>query len=104
MLIIKHSQSSEAKPDQTKMKVISELFKKEGFRAEDGWVKDIWEKSLTIKGVNALHRCTYIRHTVTGHVITSQCKAWNDTTRMVMYFELVMRPIEVQKSKLMRQC
>jgi hypothetical protein len=51
MLIIKHSQSSEAKPDQTKMKVITELFKKEGFRAEEGWVKNIWEKSLTIKGV-----------------------------------------------------
>jgi DDE superfamily endonuclease len=104
MLIIKHSQSSEAKPDQTKMKVISELFKKEGFRAEDGWVKDIWEKSLTIKGVNALHRCTYIRHTVTGHVITSQCQAWNDTTRMVMWFELVMRPIKVEKTKLMIWC
>jgi hypothetical protein len=104
MLIIKHSQSSEAKPDQTKMKVITELFKKEGFRAEDGWVKDIWEKSLTVKGVNALHRCTYIRHTVTGHVITSQCKAWNDTTRMVMWFELVMRPIKVEKTKLMIWC
>jgi hypothetical protein len=36
MLIIKHAQGSEAKPDQTKMKVINELFKKEGFRAEDG--------------------------------------------------------------------
>ena len=86
------------------MKVITELFKKEGFRAEDGWVKDTWAKLLTIKGVTASHRCTYIRHTVTGHVITSQCKAWNDTTRMVMYFELVMRPIEVQKSKLMIWC
>lgn len=104
MLIIKHSQSSEAKPDQTKMKVISELFKKEGFRAEDGWVKDIWEKSLTIKGVTALHRCTYIRHTVTGHVVTSQCKAWNDTTRMVMWFELVMKPIKEENTKLMIWC
>jgi hypothetical protein len=45
MLIIKQSQSSEAKPDQTKMKVITELFKKERFRAEDGWVKDIYWKS-----------------------------------------------------------
>jgi hypothetical protein len=86
MLIIKHPQSSEAKPDQTKRKVITELFKKEGFRAEKGWVKDIWEKILTIKGVTALHRCTYTRHTVTGHVITSQCKAGNDTTRMVTSF------------------
>jgi hypothetical protein len=104
MLIIKHSQSSEVKPDQTKMKVITELFKKEGFRAEDGWVKDIWEKLLTIKGVTALHRCTYIRHTVTGHVVTSQCKAWNDTVRMVMWFELVMKPIKVEKTKLMIWC
>jgi DDE superfamily endonuclease len=104
MLIIKHSQSSEAKPDQTKMKVITELFKKEGFRAEEGWVKNIWEKSLTIKGVTALHKCTYIRNTVTGHVITSQSKAWNDTTRMVMWFELVMQPIKLQKTKLMIWC
>jgi DDE superfamily endonuclease len=103
MLIIKHSQSSEAKPDQTKMKVITELFTKEGFRAEDGWVKEIWEKSLTIKGVTALHRCTYIRHTVSGHVITSKCKAWNDTTRMVMWFELVRQRIKVQ-TKLMKWC
>jgi hypothetical protein len=59
---------------------------------------------LTIKGVNVLHRCTYIRHAVTGHVITSQCEAWNDTTRMVMWFELVMRPIKVDKTKLMIWC
>jgi hypothetical protein len=117
MLTIKHSQSSESKPDQTKMKIITDLFKREGFRAEDGWVKDMWEKSLSIKGVkdmwekslsikavNALHRCTYIRHTVTGHVITSQCKAWNDTTRMIMWFKLVMKPIKVEKTKLMIGC
>lgn len=104
MLIIKHSVSSEARPDQTRMKVISELFKKKGFTAQDGWEISVWEKELTIKGVTALHRCTYLRHTVTGHVITSQVKAWNDTTRMVMWFELVMKPIKELFGKLMIWC
>lgn len=104
MLIIKHSVSSEARPDQTRMKVIPELFKKDGFKAEDGWEICTWAKELTIKGVTALHKCTYLRHTVTGHVIASQVKAWNDTTRMVMWFELVMKPIKDRLGKLMIWC
>lgn len=94
MMIIKHSVSSEIKPDQTKMKVITELYKKDGFSEREGWKIGTWEKSLTIKGIEALHKCIYIRHDVSGIVITSQCKAWNDTVRMVMWYELVMKPIK----------
>ena len=39
MLIIKHSVSSEKRPDQTGMRVIPELFTKNGFKADDGWEK-----------------------------------------------------------------
>ena len=104
MLIIKHSVSSEIRPDQTGMKVIPELHKKDGFTANDGWEKGIWEKSLTIKGVTALHKCTYLRHITTGHILTSQVKAWNDTTRMVMWFELIMKPIKESLGKLLIWC
>lgn len=101
MLIIKHSVSSEVKPDQTKMKVITELFKKEGFTEGDGWMIQKWEKTLTIKGITAEHKCIYIKHLRTGIVITSQCKAWNDTVRMVMWYELVMKPIKDNLGKLL---
>ena len=104
MLIIKHSISSEARPDQTGMKVISDLFKKEGFTAKDGWEKIIWEKKFTIKGITAVHKCTYLKHTITVHVITSQVKAWNDTTRMVMWFDLIMKPIKDRLGKLLIWC
>ena len=43
MLIIKHTVSSEERPDQTKMRVIHDLFKKEGYRSSDGWSMKIWE-------------------------------------------------------------
>ena len=104
MLILKHSVSSEKRSDQTRMRVIPELFTKDGFKAEDGWEKLVWEKTLTIKGVTDRHSCTYFRHTVTHHIITSQVKAWNDTTRMVMWFEVVMKPIKERLGKLMIWC
>ena len=37
MIIIKHSVSSEAKPDQTTMTVVRDLHKKPGFTVSDGW-------------------------------------------------------------------
>ena len=49
MLIIKHSVSSEVRPDQTRMRVIHELFKEEGFTNLNGWSIKIWQKELTIK-------------------------------------------------------
>jgi DDE superfamily endonuclease len=101
MLIIKHSVSSELKPDQSKMKVITELHKKDGFTERDGWIINKWGKRLTIKGVTADHKCIYIRHQVSAIVITSQCKAWNDTVMMIMWYELVMRPIKNDLGKML---
>ena len=43
MLIVKHSVSSEKRPDQTGMTVIRDLHKKEGFRECDGWILKIWK-------------------------------------------------------------
>ena len=94
MIIIKHSVSSEKRPDQTKMTVIRELHKKYGFTENEGWVLKIWIKDLTIKGVTAQHKIMYIINEDTGHVITSQYKAWNDSIRMCMWFEVVIKPVK----------
>ena len=104
MLIVKHSVSSEIRPDQSGMLVIKELFKKPGFRAEDGWELKMWEKELTIKSVTALHKVRYLIHKDSGHVITSQVKAWNDTVRMVLWFEVVMLPLKLKQGKMLLWC
>jgi hypothetical protein len=77
MVIIKHSVSSAARPDQTRMRVIASLHKEPGFTAEDGWEMRVWERTLTLKDkkgnlVTAGHKCNYLIHRETGHVITSQ--------------------------------
>lgn len=56
---------------------------------------------MTITGVTALHKVIYIIHQETGHVITSQNKAWNDTVRMVLWFEIVMKPIKEKLGKML---
>ena len=104
MFIIKHSVSSEAKPDQTKMTVIPKLHKKEGFTINDGWLLKTWQKDLTIKGKNDVHKVLYLIHNITGHVITSQVKAWNDTVRMCMWFELIVLPIRNKLGKMLIWC
>lgn len=101
MLILKHSVSSEARPDQTGMTVIRDLHKKPGFTVDDGWSKVTWVKELTIKGITATHKVIYIIHEDTRHVVTSQCKAWNDTVRMVLWFEIVMKPIKDYLGKML---
>ena len=104
MLILKHSVSSEKSPDQTRMMVINKLHKLEGFREIDGWKKKKWEKSLTIKGKTDLHKIIYIIHEDTHHVITSQVKAWNDTVRMVMWYEILIKPIKERIGKMLIWC
>ena len=103
MIIIKHSVSSAIKPDQTGMKVIRELHSNasKGFSAQDGWELLKWEKEITIKGVSAMHKNWYLIHTATGHVITSQYKAWNDQVRMLMWVELVIGPIKRRDGKML---
>ena len=66
--------------------------------------KKNWEKSLTIKGKTDLHKIIYIIHKDTHHVITSQFKAWNDTVRMVMWYEILIKPIKERVGKMLLWC
>ena len=104
MFIIKHSVSSENRPDQTKMRVIPDLLKKNGFTANDGWQLKTWVKEMTIKNKTDVHKVNYLIHSDSGHVVTSQVKAWNDTVRMCMWFELVMLPIRNKLGKMLMWC
>lgn len=99
--IVKHSVSSTTRADQTGMRVISNLHKVVGFRREDGWELKTWERTMTIKNrkdedVTATHKVKYIIHT-SGSVVTSQHKAWNDTVRMAMYIDLILKPFVADK-------
>ena len=95
MFIIKHSVSSENKPDQSTMKVIKNLYERNArFGNANGWELLLWSKTMTIKSITADHKCWYLRHKTTHHIITSQYKAWNDTVRMMMWIELVINPMK----------
>ena len=100
-IIVKHSVSSEKRPDQTGMTVVKELFKKPGFTSEDGWDLKVCQKILTINNNTDVHEIIYMIHKDTGHVITSQVKAWNDSVRMILWFEIIMRPIKDRLGKLL---
>ena len=104
MLIIKHSVSSEKRPDQTTMTVIRDLNKKDGFTINDGWKLKEWSRELTINGVSAVHKALYIIREETGDVITSQVKAWNDTVRMILWFEVLRKPIKDKIGKMLLWC
>ena len=104
MLILKHSVSSQKKPDQTRMTVVRDLHKKVGFTIADGWILKEWEKKLEINGHTDLHKVLYLIHEGTGHVITSQVKAWNDTVRMILWFEVVVKPIKERLGKISIWC
>jgi len=68
MFILKHSKSSDSDPDQTKMLVISNLFKKPGFTRDDGWEKNEWTRKLTMPNKKTKkdemheHRVIYLKH------------------------------------------
>ncbi len=49
----------------------------------------------------AVHRCLYLKHRQTNHIITSQYKAWNDSVRMAMWIDLVMAPIKQMRGKML---
>jgi DDE superfamily endonuclease len=100
-LILKHSDKciSENKPDQTKMRVLDNLHKKVGFRIEENWKLEVWEKEIEVNNVIKNHKCKYLINTVTGHVITSQHKAWNDQVRMIMWFDLIILPLKEKNEK-----
>lgn len=102
LIIIKHSVGSEERPDQSSMRVVQDLHRKnEGFGVDHGWDLHLWEKELCIKSITATHKCYYIINRNTGEVITSQYKAWNDSIRMIMWLELVVGPLKRRLTKLM---
>ena len=75
-IIIKYSISSADRPDQSGIKVITLMHKKDdGFGTSDGWDLVLWRNELCISNVTALHSCYYIIHRDNGEVITSQYKA-----------------------------
>ena len=101
-IIIKHSVSSADRPDQSGMRVIQDLHKKDnGFGLSHGWDLILWSKELTIKGETHTHKCYYIINQHTGHVITSQYKAWNDSIRMIMWLEIVIKPLRIRLGRLL---
>jgi hypothetical protein len=101
-IIIKHSVSSADRPDQSGMRVIKDLHKKDdGYGVSDGWELILWSRSLNFKGVAEMHKCYYIINKRTGHVITSQFKAWNDTVRMIMWLDTIVKPLKEKLGKLM---
>ena len=101
MIIIKHSANSKDRPDQSTMKVIRDLYKKPQFGLENGWKLNLWEKSLQIADKLEDHKCWFMIHETSGHVITSQHKAWNDQVRMIMWLELIMLPLKNALNKLL---
>jgi hypothetical protein len=56
------------------------------------WVLHKWTKKLVQEDVEVKHSVIYLKHTSSGNIITSQHKAWNDTVRMAMYIELILKP------------
>ena len=101
-IIVKHSVGSLERPDQSRMRVISDMHKKnDGFGIGNGWDLILWKKQLTINSVTADHSCYYIINKHTGAVITSQSKAWNDTVRMIMWLEIVVKPLKEKLGKLL---
>ena len=101
-IIVQHSIGSEARPDQSGMRVISDLYKKnDGFGKDHDWDLVLWQKELCIKSITSMHKCYYIINRNTGEVITSQYKAWNDSIRMIMWLEIVVAPLKKRLGKLM---
>ena len=104
LIIIKHSATA-ATPDQSKMRVVRSIHKND-FKKEDNWEEKLWEKELVTYSKKLkvdctnTHKCWYLINTVTGHVITSQHKAWNDHVRMCMYIELILKPYKDKYLKL----
>lgn len=97
MFILRHSKSSAKCSDQTRMRVIQNLHQRTGFTRQDGWEFKKWERELEMPDEKRIkqkkmHSVNYLIHTRTGNVITSQYKAWNDTVRMAMLIDLILKP------------
>jgi len=105
-MIMKHTHSSEAKPDQTNHTVLDLMHRRPGYTRADGWQLKVWTAELELpitKGgqpVKQTHKVKYLIND-DGDVITSQHKAWNDTVRMCMWVDLILKPLQEQRGKLL---
>lgn len=80
------------------------IYIQECFRECDGLILKVWRNEITLSGVKALHKITSIIHVGTGHVVSSQVKAWNDTVRMVLWFEVINKPLKEKLGKMCDNC
>lgn len=98
---------SGTKPDQRSMQVLKKLHKMDdGFGLSNNWHFKTWNRKLNIQDKKGNwhendYWCHYLVHGTTGNVIVSQVKAWNDTIRMCMWLDLVMKPIRDRAGKLL---
>ena len=93
--ILKHSKSSYDAPDQTSMRVIPNLqARTPEFGILNGWTEMEWDKTIVDPSTDNVvrHFVRYLYNRDTHHVITSQCNAWNDEVRMLMYLDLILKP------------
>jgi hypothetical protein len=102
-VLIKHSRKAD---NETSMRVVKSLHKQEGYRDEEGWELKEWNKEIETedkKGTKAkhYHRCNYLINRESGHVISSQHKAWMDTIKFSMYTDLILEPYKEDKKKLL---
>ena len=98
MFVIKCSKGRSKKRvagDESNTRVIKSMSLLEGFRPQDGWTEPIlWTGQYTMKGgCQRICSVWYIQDMATGHVVTSQCNAWSDTARMLMYVDLILNRI-----------
>ena len=96
MMIVKRKVSSKESADQTDMRVLDNLTR-DVLTAAKGWTMCKWRDTLTLPNndnqmVTAEHKVKYLRHIESGHTVTSQHKAWNDTVRMCMWVDLILKP------------
>lgn len=86
--------------DLTKTTVVDNIHRAPGFRAQDGWEKKTWEKTLELerkKGANkekysVTFKRPYIQHKEKLITVTCQNKAWMDTAGIAMWAETLLGP------------
>ena len=82
--------------DLTNTRVLQALSALAGFRPEDGWSSKVWIKTIPVmvnkERKNITYKIPYLIQSATCHVITLQHRAWMDTARLVMWFDLQLGP------------
>jgi len=50
-----------------------------------------------VEVTQSIHKVKYLHNRDSGCIITSQYKAWNDTVRMAMYIDLILKPLAASR-------